>query len=298
MIGLAGLAFAAPTDIDTTKASLPSTDIAKPIAAPEALAPHRALYNVKLGASRNGGHVSGITGKMFFSIADDCHDWNIEQKMQVRFYYSEGEVSDNLSDLISREAKDGSSYYFYSRRKSDKDAAEVLRGEATLTPDANGAGIGKAVYKGEKEKQISFNVSTLFPVHHTMELLKQARAGKKFFSTDVFDGADDAGYNQISAFIGESVKGDSGKATKAKSEGKDAATDALTARQGWPIRMAFFAPDNERGSPDYEMDMLLLDNGVIKSMRVDYGDFSMSAELVKAEPLPVAKCAAPPLPPS
>jgi hypothetical protein len=36
--------------------------------------------------------------------------------------------------------------------------------------------------------------------------------------------------------------------------------------------------------------MVLLDNGVIKSMRVDYGDFSMSADLVKAESLPPSKC--------
>src|SRR5262245_37861446 len=179
--------------------------MAKPSSLAETLSPHRALYTVKLGSSKNGGHVSGIDGRMYFSLSDDCHAWNIEQKMQVRFFYSEGEVSDNSSDLVSREIKDGSSYFFYSRRKNDNEPAEILRGEASLTPGADGAGLGKASYSGEGGKQISFTANTLFPVHHTLELLHQAQAGKKFLSIDVFDGADESGYNQISAFIGAAV---------------------------------------------------------------------------------------------
>ncbi|HVY13222.1 MAG TPA: DUF1849 family protein [Alphaproteobacteria bacterium] len=296
LVGITAPVSAATTpEIDATQASL-AAPRATPKDAFEALAPHRAIYKVMLGSAKNGGHVSDISGKMFFSLADDCHAWNINQKMQVHFYYSGGDVSDNVSDLISRENKDGSGYVFYSRRKNDNDAPEVLRGEANLTADANGIGLGKASYNGEGEKQISFTSNTLFPVHHTLELLKQARAGKKFYSIDVFDGADESGYNQISAFIGAQVNADTGKATAAKSDSK--AGSGLLAQRGWPIRMAFFSPDNQRGSPDYEMDMLLLDNGVIKSMKVDYGDFSMAAELVKAEPLPEAKCPAPAQPPS
>jgi hypothetical protein len=298
LIGIAGPAVSATTtELDATKTSLGAPkEMAKPSSLADGLAPHRALYKVKLGSSKNGGHVSGIDGRMFFSLSDDCHAWNIEQKMQVRFFYSEGEVSDNTSDLISRENKDGSGYFFYSKRKNDSEAPEILRGEATLTPGANGAGLGKASYRGEGGKQISFTSSTLFPVHHTLELLKQAQSGKKFLSIDVFDGADENGYNQISAFIGPAVTAEN-KPTPAK-DSKDTAKDQVLAQRGWPIRMAFFAPDNERGSPDYEMDMVLLDNGVIKNMRVDYGDFSMVAELVKAEDLPRSKCTAPALPPS
>jgi hypothetical protein len=290
LIGLVGLtspSLSATPDLEATKVSIgpaPSKELRSNSQKSE-LAPHRALYSVKLGSSKNGGHVSDITGKMFFSLADDCHAWNIEQKMQVRFYYSEGEVSDNTSDLISRENKDGSNYVFYSRRKNDNDAPEILRGEANLTDN----GLGKASYGGDAGKQIAFMSATTFPVHHTLELLKQARSGKNFFTTDVFDGADENGYNQISAFIGSAVAADTNKMTPAKAEAKSA-DEALTNQTGYPIRMAFFAPNNDRGSPDYEMDMVLLDNGVIKSMRVDYGDFSMTADLIKAESLPAAKC--------
>jgi hypothetical protein len=66
--------------------------------------------------------------------------------------------------------------------------------------------------------------------------------------------------------------------------------------RAWPIRMAFFAPNSQTSAPDYEMDMVMLENGVIKSMTVDYGDFSMRAELVDIKPLPSA-CAATPAPP-
>ena len=66
----------------------------------------------------------------------------------------------------------------------------------------------------------------------------------------------------------------------------------LTNVKAWPIRMAFFAPNSETASPDYEMDMTLLDNGIIKTMTIDYGDYSMTADLIEAKPVPAAKCSA------
>jgi hypothetical protein len=57
--------------------------------------------------------------------------------------------------------------------------------------------------------------------------------------------------------------------------------------------MAFFKPNNETGSPEYEMDMVMLDNGIIRTMTIDYGDFSMTADLVDVKPIATAKCAKP-----
>ncbi len=281
----AALAPAAAFEPGATPASL------APRAAPApagniAPVPHRAIYTVKLARSRNGGPVSGVKGQMYFSLKDDCQAWDIQQKMKLRFYYSEGEVSDTLTDLISRESKDGKTYNFYSRRRTDQDAPEILRGEASLA--ASGKGFGKASYIGEDGRQIIFDSATIFPIRHTLEILRHARAGKKFFSVNVFDGADEAGYNQISTFIGAKRKLSDGGATPAPAS----ATQLLSSGSAWPMRMAFFGPDTQQASPDYEMDMTLLENGVIKTMRVDYDDFSMSADLAKIEALPAAKCAA------
>ncbi|MDX1922926.1 MAG: DUF1849 family protein [Alphaproteobacteria bacterium] len=251
-----------------------------------AIQPHRAMYSIKLSGTRNGSRVSDISGRMLFSWADDCHAWNIEQKMQLRFFYSEGEVSDTVNDLVSRESKDGSSFNFHTRRTGDeKDNNETFHGYANLNVGVDGLGTGEAVYSGDNEKRINL-AGALFPAHHTMQLLEHARKGDKFFSVNVFDGADEKGFTEISSFINSPVE----KPMLEKTSSGKENTNQLLNVKAWPIRMAFFAPNSETGSPDYEMDMVLLDNGVIKTMTIDYGDYSMTADLVEVKPLSAPKC--------
>lgn len=251
--------------------------------------PHRAMYSIKLSGTRNGSRVSDISGRMLFSWADDCHAWNVEQKMQLRFFYSEGEVSDTVSDLVSREAKDGTSFNFHTRRTGEeKDNNETFHGYANLNVGPDGLGAGEAVYSGDNEKRMSL-AGMLFPAHHTLQLLEHARKGDKFFSVNVFDGADAKGFNEISSFISAPLE--TNATIEKASTGKDAGKEnKLLAVKAWPIRMAFFAPNSETGSPDYEMDMVLLDNGIIKTMTIDYGDYSMTADLVEVKALGAPKC--------
>jgi hypothetical protein len=37
------------------------------------------------------------------------------------------------------------------------------------------------------------------------------------------------------------------------------------------------------GTPDYEMDLVMQENGIARSMRIDYGEFSVKGELVKLD---------------
>lgn len=283
----------------TTPASHPAPTVPQaPIVATNSISetsylfvtPHRAMYSLKLSGTRNGSRVSDISGRMLFSWTDDCHAWNVQQKMQTRFFYSEGEVSDTVSDLISREAKDGSSFNFHTRHTGDgSDKTEIFHGHANLKVDDKGQGTGEAIYSGDNEKRIALT-DTLFPAHHTMQLLEHARKGDKFFTVNVFDGADEKGFSEISSFINPAIEA---KAVIEKaSSGKE---NQLLNVKAWPIRMAFFAPNSETGSPDYEMDMTLLDNGIIKTMTIDYGDYSMTADLVEVKALAPNKCSAEPL---
>lgn len=314
VLGVGALAFPAPataTEIDKPVAALKAESAvaaaAKPISVADIIGqitPHRALYSVKLASIRNGSGISDISGRIYYSWADDCSAWNVEQKMQLRFYYSEGDVSTTSTSLISREAKDGSSYVFHMKRtgddEKDKDSNTVTRGTATLKADSNGVGMGEAESTGSMEKNFKLSAATTFPAHHTMQLLAHAQNGKKFFSVNVFDGADENGLNEISSFIGSPVDQES-LMKKTKVESADLKNNKNVSRAGlvdnpllrgraWPVRMAFFAPDSATGSPDYEMDITLLDNGVIRNMTVNYDDFSMVADLVSLEPLTGGKC--------
>jgi len=58
----------------------------------------------------------------------------------------------------------------------------------------------------------------------------------------------------------------------------------------WPVHLAFFKVRPETPEPDYEMDMSLLPNGVVKTMKVDYGDFSVIGTLEEAQALRPVPC--------
>jgi len=42
--------------------------------------------------------------------------------------------------------------------------------------------------------------------------------------------------------------------------------------------------------PDYELGMLLLENGVSRDMLIDYGDYTIKAKLDSIEALPKPNC--------
>jgi hypothetical protein len=65
---------------------------------------------------------------------------------------------------------------------------------------------------------------------------------------------------------------------------------ALHKDKAWPVHLAFFANDYQQALPDYDTAMMLMDNGIVQSMLIDYGDFKVRAELVALEPLPKPAC--------
>ena len=50
------------------------------------------------------------------------------------------------------------------------------------------------------------------------------------------------------------------------------------------------ASDQNAEKPDYELGMLLLDNGISRDMVIDYGDYTVRAKLSKIDPLGHPHC--------
>ncbi|MEM6490416.1 MAG: DUF1849 family protein, partial [Pseudomonadota bacterium] len=67
--------------------------------------------------------------------------------------------------------------------------------------------------------------------------------------------------------------------------------DPLTQTRAWSIRLAFFSPDSPPdGGPEHEQDIVLQEDGVVRSLLLDYGDFSVRAELSRIETGERADC--------
>ncbi len=248
------------------------------IACPQAwaLQPHLASYSMNMVSARNGSPVGGASGKMIFRFEDVCDAYTIEQKVNLNLFYAEGETIAIDSSSSSWESKNGDQYKFNTRRQSNGGESEIFRGNASIDNSQNGT----AHYVLPETKAVSLIAGTMFPTKHTMQMLEDAKRGKKLFVATVFDGGDETGQNEISTFIGP-----------AQAIADTSPWSVLKGKKIWPVRMAFFPNDSKAEEPDYEMSMQLAENGIAESLTLDYGDFVVAATLEKLELLP--ECASP-----
>ena len=53
--------------------------------------------------------------------------------------------------------------------------------------------------------------------------------------------------------------------------------------QRWPVSIAYFAADKDDSLPQFEIAFDLSTGGVLNNIRLDYGDFTLKADLEKLE---------------
>ena len=241
------------------------------------LAPHRAIYRMGLSSVRSSASVADVQGKMLFELADACDGWTIDQRFQLDFTYAEGDRVAMTTNYVTWEAKDGRSYRFNVRKLVNGQLDEELRGDAEMADEGGAARYGKP-----KEVELKLPAGTMFPTNHTVAMLRHAVSGQKVFGTMVFDGSDEEGLTEINAVVGLKAEG------QGAPEGVPP-SDLLTGSH-WPIRLAFFPPSSSAAAPEYEMSMDLMENGVARSMLIDYGDFTVSAKLEKVEAITRPRC--------
>ena len=262
-----------------------------------AVVPHRAIYRLSLLTARNSSPVVDATGRMMFQWTDACDAWAIEQHFRLNFLYAEGDEVNMTTNYATWEAKAGAKYHFTVRKTVNGQLDEELKGDSA--PDPQGKGAVVHLTKPEAADDLHLPPGTLYPTGHTLVLLERALAGDHFVSRTVYDGADLDGPTEISAVIGKRamLKGGLAAGIAAKDRPSrevlkiDAKRDKhLLTGAAWPVRLAFFPSKSDSASPEYEMSMLLLHNGIAESMQIDYGDFTVNAVLETLEPLPKPHC--------
>lgn len=241
--------------------------------------PHKALYDISLSGKKSGAQIVNIAGQMLYEWTSGCDAWNSNHRFNLLYEYADTPPMRITSDFSTYEAFDGKAMHFTSQRKRDGELFEELRGFASLEDNS-----GKADYSIPEQLEFDLSGNTLFPMQHTMDVIENIHAGKKFYKATIFDGSDEDGPLDINAFIGKETT-----VEKEFLENKSIDQDLLNAK-AWNVRLAFFPLNNPEAASDYEMSLVLHENGVISNMEVEYSDFSVAQKLIALEPLNESGC--------
>lgn len=248
--------------------------LAGPASATQTIASHQVTYQLALGEAAPQTAIETITGKTVFRMVRECDGWKSGEDYVMRMGFEDGNEVLMASLFESYEDKAGDLFSFTINERSNYDNPLDFDGYAQRGVGAN----AEAYFSIEPDNAMTLPEDTYFPISQTVEILRRAKAGERFFTSHIFFGAkpDDA-LKKTSVIIGK----------RQSAEAYDITSELL--QDGYyPVQIAYFDPDSPNGIPSYEISFKMQDNGVVPSYVIDYGDFKLRAQMseLKKEPSP------------
>ena len=249
--------------------------------------PHRAVYDVTLARSTPGSGVSDMTGRLVYELQGGaCEGYTQSMRFVTKSSGSDGVEQVNDMRSTSYEEEAGRNLRFTTTQYRD-DVAETTQGQAGRRP----GGEVKVELTQPEKKALSLPSTVYFPIQHSLAMMEAAKAGKRLFVADVYDGSEKG--DKVSAT--NTVIGTSHAQSADVSTGSVANIDRLKALRFWPIATSYFEKDKsfdkKDGLPTYEMAAHFYENGVSTKLIMDYGDFTLKGELTELTFLTEPSCA-------
>ena len=248
-----------------------------------AFAPHRAVYELALTATRKDKQIEQARGRIAFEFTgDNCKGF--ETKFRQVTQLSDGEGQARVSDVKTNtwESGSGSGFRFDTQTKTDQ--VVTLQGEGKAQRGTDG-GVSVKLQK-PRPQRLDLEGTAVFPTSHLRMLIDQARNDVHFFAVKLFDGSD--GGEKLfdtTAVIGKEIP--AGSAERIDSVLEQA---GLTKFRRWPVTLSYFEPGIGERTPLYVMSFDLFENGVSGPLKFDFGDFSMKGAISKLDMLPGGSC--------
>jgi len=240
------------------------------------IVPHRALYSLSLGKATASGGFIDVQGAVKTQIEKTCDAWITTEQVNMRVKIRTGATINQDLTYTGWESEDGKQYRFAANSVLDGEETR-FRGRASSQRDKP----GRAVFSEPKKFDMALPTGTQFYFGLTAWLIEQAEAGAKRAETVSFDGTDEDGPQRVVAFIFP---------LKDKSSSLWGKFGALLDRPGWTVRLAFYAIDSKNAVPSYEVEAVLLDNGVTPRMEMVFSEFTAIQKLEKIEALKGPEC--------
>ena len=239
---------------------------------------HQALYELKLLKARGGASINSANGRILYNFSGSACEGYSSDFRQVSELDS-GEGKNTLSDLRSTSWEDGAgkSYRFkIDTRMNDGDPA-VIDGMAERNGDHVTVKLKQPVVK-----TFDLDGATVFPTEQIQRIVTAAKDGKSVLELSVYDGSDtgEKVYNTLTV-IGAPIPGDRVIATPDPSTD----SDAMKSMTRWPVTVSYYDQGTKTNAgeqtPVYAMSFELYENGVSRSLVLDYNDFVISGTMGK-----------------
>ncbi len=239
-----------------------------------ALIPHRAVYDLKLKDVSDRSGIEGMFGRMVYEFTGSvCTGFTTNFRFVTKI--DTGEET-RLTDQQTTTFENASAGQFRFDTKSftDEKLDKQVAGEAKDQPEGLKVNLAKP-----DNREVDLTPAQ-FPTEHMLEVIDNARAGKRFFEARIFDGSEDGDKSLMTSTVVGAEQSPKPDDPDAKSAGE------FATRPYWPVTIAYFNEDASTDAlPVYRMSFKLYDNGITRDLTMDYGDFVLSGTLSKLEVL-------------
>ncbi|MEN3376477.1 MAG: hypothetical protein V7604_1832 [Hyphomicrobiales bacterium] len=251
------------------------------------LAPHIAIYDLKLTSSRGKRALESVRGRIVYDFSGSaCDGYALNFRQVTELDSGEGKVA--LSDLRTAtwEEGDGNSFRFQSQNFMDQQRIAEVDGKADRAKEDVAIKLSKP-----EDKKFSAG-KVVFPTEHMRLLIEAARAGKTLLEVAVYDGSESGEkiYQSLSV-IGRRIAPD------VKAEDAASGKDVLAGLARWPVTISYFdkaakKADDEPSeqTPIYAITFEMYENGISRSLKLDYGDFVIDGKMSSLEVKPTKAC--------
>jgi hypothetical protein len=250
------------------------------VSAPVSASPmtsHRAVYEVKIVKPQPGSSIISGKGLMTIQIEKSCDGWITGQTWHMTMNAFDGKSFQHDIRYATWESFDGLSYRFSVSDKGNGQT-KTFKGKATTK---SVPGEGQAHFVQPKKMTVELPADTVFPISHVTQLIKKAADGNRLVPFVLFDGASEKGPLRVATFISD----------KKSSQSIDMPVKhKLLTVGGWNMRMAFFPSKGRSAEPEYELEVMQLENGIVPTAMQVFPDFTIQMKLKKIEGLKPTKC--------
>lgn len=247
------------------------------------LAAHRAVYDMTLNGEAGSGGIEAVNGRLVYEeIGNSCDGYTLRARQVINFQTETGQHTID-STTNSYESGDGKQMRFKMHSLLDGNTTEETDGEAVLVDNE----LQVRIKTPTGPKKLSWKGDISLPNSLVRKILTAAQSGETTVNARIYDGTDsgDQVYETFT-LIGHRIEPGEGKDLE-----EQVKVPELMKLARWPVKVSYFKEGQTgEATPEYSVFSEIYENGVSRSVTLNFSDFSVKSEIKELKFLPMGNC--------